>query len=51
MHIYQRQIKLKESLPVFTKHELIFACKNLLGAQTQMKQSIVYSSKLWTSFS
>ena len=51
MHIYQRQIKLKESLPVFTKHELIFACKNLLGAQTQMKQSIVHSSKLWTSFS
>lgn len=49
MHVYKKQIKMPSSSSMFAKQHIFFACKHVLGAHTQMKQTICYSSALWAS--
>ena len=49
MQVYKKQIRIPSSSSMFAKHHIFFACKHVLGAHTQIKQTIWYSSKLWAS--
>ena len=47
MQIYQTHFGVNSKCSMLTKHYLTFACKNFIGAHTQMKHQISYKSSLW----
>ena len=47
MQVYQTHFGINSECSMFTKHYLTFACKNFIGAHTQMKHQISYKSSLW----
>ena len=47
MQVYQTSFGISSKCSMFTKHYLTFACKNFIGAHTQMKHQISYKSSLW----
>ena len=47
MQVYQTRFGVNSECSMFTKHYLTFACKNFIGAHTQMKHQISYKSSLW----
>ena len=47
MQIQKTRISIKNTLTDFFTHRLLFACKHLLGHQVQIKQRLVYTTKLW----
>ena len=47
MQIKKSRISIKNTLTDFFTHRLLFECKHLLGHQVQIKQRLVYTTKLW----
>lgn len=48
MQIQKTRISIRETLTDFFKHRALFACKHILGHQVQIKQRLIYNTKLWT---